>query len=47
MMRKSLEKMKLGRERVKSKILVSPLCLIKRTHWNDGKRARGMNPKQL
>jgi len=47
MMRKSLKKMKLGRKRVKTKMLVSPLCLIKRTHWNDGKRARGMNPKQL
>ena len=47
MMRKNLKKMKLGGEKVKTKMLVSPLCLIKRTHWNDGKRARGMNPKQL
>ena len=47
MMKKSLKKMRLGRKRAKIKTLASPLCPIKRTHWNDGKRARGMNPKRI
>ena len=40
-------KMRLGRKRAKMKTLASPLCPIKRTHWNDGKRARGMNSKKI
>jgi len=35
--------MRLGRKRVRmTKRLASPLCPIKRTHWNGGKRAREM-----
>ena len=48
MRKKSLKKVRLGRKRAKmTKRLASPLCLIKRTHWNDGKRARGMRPKKV
>ena len=48
MSKKSLKKVKLGRKRAKMiKRLASPLCPIKRTHWNDGKRARGMRSKKI
>ena len=48
MRKKSLRKMRLGRNRAKmTKLLASPLCPIKRIHWNDGKRARGMRPKKI
>ena len=47
MMKKSLKKMRLRIKRAKMKTLASLLCPIKRTHWNDGKRARGMNPKPI
>ena len=39
-MMKSLKKMRLGRKRAKIKMLASPLCPIKRTHWNDGSGKR-------
>ena len=48
MRKKSLRKVRLGRKRAKmTKRLAFPLCPIKRTHWNDGKRARGMRPKKI
>ena len=48
MRKKSLRKMRLGRKSAKmTKRLASPLCPIKRTHWNDGKKARGMRPKEI
>ena len=48
MRKKNLKKVRLGRKRAKmTKKLASPLCPIKRTHWNDGKRARGMRPKKI
>ena len=47
MRKKHLKKVRLGRKRAKmTKKLASLLCPIKRTHWNDGKRARGMRPKR-
>ena len=37
--KKSLRKVRLGRKRAKmTKRLASPLCPIKRIHWNDGRR---------
>jgi len=48
--RRKLRKLRSKLERMNIKMtkrLVSPLCPIKRTHWNDGKRARGMNPKMI
>ena len=46
--KKSLRKVRLGRKRAKLKTrLASPLCPIKRTHLNDGKRTRGMKPKKI
>ena len=48
MRKKSSRKMRLERKRTKMKTrLASPLCPIKRTHWNDEKRARGMKPKKI
>ena len=47
MRKKSLRKMRLDRKKAKMKTLASLLCPIKRTHWNDWKRARGMNPKTI
>ena len=48
MRKKSLRKVRLGKKRAKMiKRLASLLCLIKRTHWNDGKRARGMRSKKI
>ena len=48
MRKESLKKVRLGRKRAKmTKRLVSPLCPIKRTHWNDEKRARGMRHKKI
>ena len=49
MRKKSLRKVRLGKKRAKmTNRLASPLCpLIKRTHWNDGKRVRGMRPKKI
>ena len=48
MRKKNLKKMRLGWKRAKmTKKLASPLCPIKRTHWNDGKRARGVRPKKI
>ena len=48
MRKKHLKKVRLGRQEAKmKKHLASPLCPIKRTHWNDGKRARGIRPKKL
>ena len=47
MRKQSLRKKRLGRNKAKMKTLASPLSPIKRTHWNDGKRARGMNPKKI
>ena len=38
-----LERMKLKM----TKRLTSPLCPLKRTHWNDGKRARGNRPRKI
>jgi len=29
------------------KRLTSPICPLKRTHWNDGKRARGNRPRKI
>ena len=47
-MRKDLKKLRLGRKRAKMiENLASPLCPIKGTHWNDGKRARGIRPKKI
>ena len=48
MRKKQLKKMKLGMPKVQMTIqLASQLCPIKRTHWNDGKRARGIRPKKV
>ena len=48
MRKKNLKKGTLRRKRAKmTKKLVLPLYPIKRTHWNDGKRARGMGPKKI
>ena len=48
MRKKHLKKVRLGRQKAKMTIqLASQLCPIKRTHWNDGKRARGMRPKMI
>ena len=30
-----------------TKILTSTICPMKRTHWNDGKRARGNRPRKI
>ena len=38
-----LERMKLKM----TKRLTSPLCPLKRAHWNDGKRARGNRPRKI
>ena len=38
-----LERMKLKM----TKRLTSPICFFKRTHWNDGKRARGSRPRKI
>jgi len=38
-----LERMKLKM----TKILTSPICSVKRTHWNDEKRARGNRPRKI
>ena len=46
--KKNLKKVRQGRKRAKmTKKLASPLCPIKRTHWNDRKKARGMRPKKI
>ena len=46
--KENLKKLRLGRKRAKmTEKLASPLCPIKRTHWNDGKRARGIRPKKI
>ena len=45
--KKSLRKVRLGRNRAKIKKIGLPICPIKRTHWNDGKRARGMKYKKI
>ena len=48
MKKKNLKKVRLGSKRAKmTKRLASPLCPVKRTHWNDGKRARGIRPKKI
>jgi len=48
MRKKSLRMLKLERKIAKmTKRLASPLCPIKRTHWNDGKRAREMRAKKI
>ena len=48
MRKKNLKKVRLERKGAKmTKKLASPLCPIKRTHWNDEKRARGMRPKKI
>ena len=48
MRKENLKKLRLGRKRAKmTEKLASPLCPIKRTHWNDGKRARGIRPKKI
>ena len=48
MRKKQLKKVKLGMPRAPMTIqLASQLCPIKRTHWNDGKRARGIRPKEV
>ena len=45
---KQLKKVKLGMPKAQVTIqLVSQLSPIKRTHWNDGKRARGIRPKEV
>ena len=45
---KQLKQLKLGMPRAPMTIrLASQLCPIKRTHWNDGKRARGIRPKAV
>ena len=45
---KQLKKVKQGTPKVQMIIqLVSQLSPIKRTHWNDGKRARGIRPKEV
>jgi len=47
MRKKHLKKVRLGMPKAKMTIqLASQLCPIKRTHWNDGKRARGIRPKK-
>ena len=38
-----LERMKLKM----TKRLTSPICSLKRTHWNDGERARGNRPGKI
>ena len=46
--KKNLRKVRLGRKSAKTtKRLTSILCPLKRTHWNDGKQARGMRPKKI
>ena len=48
MRKENLKKLRLRRKRAKmTKRLASPLCPIKRTHWNDEKRAREMRPKKI
>ena len=48
MRKKHQKKVRLERKRAKmTKKLASPLCPIKRTHWNDRKRARGMRPRKI
>jgi len=45
MRKKSLSKVRLGRKRAKMiKRLASSLWPIRRTHWNDRKRAREVRP---
>ena len=47
MRKKHLKKVRLGRKEAKmTKQLASPLCPLKRTHWNDEKRARGIRRKR-
>jgi len=44
----NLKQLKLGMPRAPmTNQLTSQLCPIKRTHWNDGKRARGIRPKAV
>ena len=37
-----------GEDKIKDdKKINPPLCPLKRTHWNDGKRARGNRPRKI
>ena len=48
MRKENLKKLRRGSKRTKmTEKLASPLCPIKTTHWNDGRRARGMRPKKI
>ena len=47
MRKKHLKKVDWGGRELRQKKLASPLCPIKKTQWNDGKRARGMRLKKI